>query len=84
MLRYADSSYLEYVRHKVEHNAAPSARQCEIQIEAILRRNRSVSLSQLCQLLKFDRTTIELALEQLAREGECVLEANTIRGTSQV
>jgi hypothetical protein len=82
MTRKADSSYLEFIRKKTEpHSAASSTRQCEIQIEAILRRNSSVSMSQLRYLTKFYRATIEIAVERLVRAGEAFLEGSTVAAT---
>jgi hypothetical protein len=82
MARKADSSCLEFNHKKVEpHPVPPSIRQCEIQIEAILRRNSSVSIGQLRYLMEFDRATIEIAVERLVRDGEACLEGSTLTAT---
>lgn len=81
MTRNADSSYLEFIHKRVEPRPAELSRQCEIQIEAILRRNGSVSMSQLRYLAKFDRATIEIAVERLVRDGEAFLEGSTVTAT---
>lgn len=77
--RYTDDSYLAFVHNKLEHerHAVPS-RRCETQILAILCRQTSVSLAQLCRLTKFNRETIEQAIGNLVRKGECSLSGSVI------
>src|SRR5580704_9990194 len=81
MTRKADSSYLEFINRKFEPHPAALSRQCEIQIEAILRRAGSVSMSQLRYLVKFDRATIDIAVERLVSGGKAFLEGSTVTAT---
>jgi hypothetical protein len=79
MTRYVDESYLEFVRNKVR-DETPSR---EAQITAMVSRTGSATMAQLCFGLRFDRETIEKAVNHLVRRGECAREGNLIKAASR-